>query len=48
MISVCMASYNGAKYIKAQLESILTQLGAEDEVVISDDGSTDGTLDIVE
>ena len=48
MVSVCMASYNGAKYIKAQLESILTQLGTEDEVVISDDGSTDGTLDIVE
>lgn len=46
-ISVCMASYNGEKYIKEQLESILVQLGEEDEVIISDDGSSDHTLDIV-
>lgn len=44
MISVCMATYNGEKYIAAQLESILPQLSPEDEVIISDDSSTDGTL----
>lgn len=46
-ISVCMATYNGEKYIKEQLESILCQLGKNDEVIISDDGSKDSTLDIV-
>lgn len=47
MISVCMATYNGEKYIKEQLDSILTQLSEEDEVIVSDDCSTDSTLDIV-
>ena len=47
MISVCMATYNGAVYIKEQLESILSQIGPEDEVVISDDGSTDATMEVV-
>lgn len=48
MISVCVPVYNGEKYIKEQLESILPQLGSEDEVIISDDGSTDTTLEIIE
>ena len=48
MISVCMATHNGEKYIKEQLDSILCQLYPEDEVVISDDGSTDSTLEIIE
>lgn len=47
MISVCIATYNGARYIGEQLASILKQLSAEDEVVVSDDGSMDGTIDIV-
>lgn len=46
-ISVCIATYNGGKYIKEQLESILSQIGKDDEVIISDDGSTDKTLEIV-
>ena len=45
MISVCIASYNGSQFIKEQLESILPQLSLEDEVIISDDGSSDGTLE---
>ena len=48
MISVCMAAYNGEQYILAQLESILRQLGPDDEVVISDDGSKDRTKEIIE
>lgn len=48
MISVCMASYNGEKYIKEQIDSILLQLGAHDELIISDDGSVDATLKILE
>lgn len=47
MISVCMATYNGEIYIKDQLESILIQLGEGDEIIVSDDGSTDETLKIV-
>ncbi|MXV51710.1 glycosyltransferase [Pedobacter sp. HMF7647] len=47
MISVCMASYNGGKFIKQQLESILKQLSTDDEVIISDDSSTDDTLKVI-
>lgn len=43
-----MATYNGEKYIKEQLASILCQLGENDEVIISDDGSTDNTKNIIE
>ncbi|MFA6144571.1 MAG: glycosyltransferase family 2 protein [Sulfurimonas sp.] len=43
-----MATYNGEKYIKEQLDSILLQLGDNDEVIISDDSSTDNTLQIIE
>lgn len=42
-----MASFNGAEYIRPQIESILSQLLPGDELVISDDGSTDGTLEII-
>lgn len=47
MISVCIATYNGEKYIHRQLESILNQLSDEDEIIVSDDNSTDRTLDII-
>lgn len=47
MISVCMATYNGEKYIKEQLDSILSQLSDSDEVIISDDHSTDNTIEII-
>lgn len=47
MISVCIATYNGAEYILAQLDTILSQLGPEDEIIISDDGSTDDTISIL-
>ncbi|WP_434931433.1 glycosyltransferase family 2 protein [Shewanella sp. HL-SH5] len=42
-----MATYNGSPFIKEQIESILEQLSAYDELVISDDGSTDNTLDVI-
>lgn len=42
-----MASYNGSKYIEQQINSILPQLGNHDELVISDNGSSDNTLDII-
>lgn len=46
-ISVAMATYNGEKYIKEQIDSILKQLTVNDELIISDDGSTDTTLKII-
>ena len=42
-----MASYNGEKYIAGQLSSVLKQLKSTDEVIISDDGSSDRTLEII-
>lgn len=48
MISVCIATYNGSKFIKEQISSILPQLDINDEIIISDDGSKDDTLALVE
>jgi len=48
MISVCMATYNGSRYIKRQLLSILCQLGGSDEIILVDDCSSDATLEVVE
>lgn len=47
-ISVAMCTYNGAKYVEEQLASILKQSLLPSEIVISDDGSSDGTVDIIE
>ena len=47
-ISVCLASYNGEKYIQEQIQSILNCLSDDDELIISDDGSTDSTVKLVE
>lgn len=46
-VSVCMATYNGSKFIEEQLNSILVQLTSEDEIIISDDSSTDNTTEII-
>lgn len=48
MISVCIASYNGEKYIERQLRSILSQLGESDEIVVSDDESKDRTIAVIQ
>ncbi len=47
MISVCMATYNGQDFINDQLNSILYQLNANDEIIIVDDCSTDNTYDML-
>ena len=47
MISVCIPTYNGEKFIKEQIQSILVQLEEHDEIIISDDASTDNTLLII-
>lgn len=47
-ISVCMASYNGEKFIEQQIESIICQLRSSDELIVVDDGSSDDTMRILE
>jgi glycosyltransferase involved in cell wall biosynthesis len=44
---VCLASYNGARFILEQVSSIMAQLGDADELIISDNGSTDATLSLL-
>lgn len=47
-ISVAMATYNGAKFLREQLHSIATQTVLPDELVICDDCSTDDTVLLLE
>jgi glycosyltransferase involved in cell wall biosynthesis len=47
-ISVCMATYNGERFIREQLSSILSQLGNDDEIVLVGDASSDETVHIAE
>lgn len=46
-ISVAMATYNGERFLEAQLESLRAQTHQPRELVVCDDGSTDGTVAIV-
>jgi len=46
-ISIAMATYNGEKFIQAQLDSIINQTHKNIEIVICDDGSCDKTIDII-
>ena len=46
-ISIALATYNGEKYLQEQLDSISNQTRYPDEVVITDDGSTDSTVSIL-
>ncbi|MGM0589761.1 MAG: glycosyltransferase [Bacteroidota bacterium] len=45
-ISVAMATYNGEAYLQEQLDSLLNQTHRPDEIIITDDKSSDATLDI--
>ena len=46
-ISVLMSTYNGGRYLRQQIDSILQQEGVEVHLLVRDDGSTDNTLDIL-
>mgnify|MGYP004702204197 CR=1 FL=1 len=47
-ISIALCTYNGEKYLAEQLQSLFDQSLSPDEIVVSDDGSKDSTLVIVE
>lgn len=47
MISVCLATYNGAGFIERQLDSVLEQLSPSDQVIVVDDKSTDATVQVI-
>lgn len=43
-VSICMTTYNGARFLREQLDSILSQMNECDELIISDNGSSDATM----
>lgn len=47
-ISIALCTFNGEKFIRDQLDSIAGQTRLPDELIISDDGSTDGTISVIE
>lgn len=47
-VSIAMATYNGAKYLREQFDSLAAQTRLPDELVISDDASTDGSAGIIQ
>ncbi len=48
MISIAMTTYNGEKYVRKQIASLLNQTVMPDEIIICDDCSTDGTRNILQ
>ena len=46
-LSVVMPTYNGARYVQSALESVVAQEVGDFEFIAVDDGSTDGTLDLL-
>lgn len=48
LVSIALATFNGEEYLELQLKSVLDQDYPNIEVVVSDDGSTDATLQILE
>ncbi|MFC7691191.1 glycosyltransferase [Paeniroseomonas aquatica] len=47
-LSIVLATYNGSKYIEAQLRSLANQTVIPDELLVSDDNSSDETVEILE
>lgn len=47
MIDICLATYNGERYLAEQLDSLLAQTAPDVRILVRDDGSTDATLAIL-
>ena len=46
-VQILLSAYNGEKYIRTQLDSILAQTWENLEILVRDDGSADQTLEIL-
>jgi glycosyltransferase involved in cell wall biosynthesis len=46
-VSILISSYNGSKYIKEQLDSLLNQSYKNIEIIVRDDGSSENTIEIL-
>ncbi len=46
-VTILLATFNGSNYLEEQLSSIMNQQGVVVEIIVNDDGSTDGTLEIL-
>jgi len=46
-VLILMSTYNGEKYLKTQIDSLLAQKNVNVSIVVRDDGSTDGTISIL-
>jgi glycosyltransferase involved in cell wall biosynthesis len=46
-VSICIATYNGAEFIEAQLKTILSEISSLSEIILVDDASTDNTVGVV-
>ncbi len=47
MVQILLSTYNGIKYLKPLMESLLAQDYPHVEILVRDDGSNDGTLDLL-
>ena len=47
-VQVLLSTYNGEKYLKEQLDSIIAQEGVDVHILVRDDGSKDDTIKILE
>ena len=47
-ISIVVCTFNGVPYLQSQLDSLLAQTRLPDEIIVSDDGSTDSTMVVLE
>jgi len=48
LVSIVLPTYNGEKYVRETIQSLVSQTYKNIELVISDDGSTDATVDIIQ
>ena len=46
-VTVLLATFNGVRFLEEQLTSLFGQQGVEIEIMVNDDGSTDGTMEIL-